>query len=172
MRRGKQPRLRAGRAMLAAVFLITGPLGADPGSDLSCAHFSPNPDDRSGPPIRFAAELSDHGQRAQTDSPGVGRGEFVLERDTLNFSWQVSFENLTSQAISLRIHGPVPAEGEAPPLFDAAPAGFKSPVEGQRTLSLGEVAHLVQNLMYINLSTTRYPVGEIRGRIRKLRPEC
>ena len=87
-------------------------------------------------------------------------------------SWRVTFQDLTSQPVALQMHGPVPAEGEAPALFDLAAAGFRSPVEGERTLSLGEVAYLVQHLLYVNLSTTGYPVGEIRGPVRKLRPEC
>ena len=122
--------------------------------------------------MRFSASLSDHGQRAQTDSHGVGHAEFVLERDTLKFSWKISFENLTSRPVALHIHGPVPAEGEAPALFDLASEPFSSPVEGERTLSLGEVAYLVQNLLYVNLHTERYPLGEIRGLVRKLRPSC
>ena len=169
---GKAWRLCASHVVTAVVLLGAGPLGADPGDDLSCAYFSPDPDDRSGPPIRFFADLSDDAQRAPTDSPGVGRADFVLERDTLKFSWRVSFENLTSQPVRLQIHGPVPAEGAAPALFAVAPESFSSPVEGERTLSLGEVAYLVQNLLYVNLSTTKYPVGEIRGAVRKLRPKC
>ncbi len=165
-------RLRTKRAALAVVLLFSGQAGAEPGEDLSCAFFSPDPDDRSGPPIRFHADLSAHGQRAPTDSPGVGRADFVLERDTFKFSWRVSFEALTSEPLALQIHGPVPAEGEAPALFDMVPQRFSSPVEGERILSLGEVAYLVQNLLYVNLRTTKYPEGEIRGLVKKLRPKC
>ena len=161
-----------GRAAWAAVLLAVGPAGAAPGEGLSCAHFSPDPDDRSGPAIHFSADLSDDPQRAPTDSPGVGHADFVLERETLTLSWRVTFRDLTSPPVALQMHGPVPAEGEAPPLFELAPAGFASPVEGERTLSLGEVAYLVQHLLYVNLTTTRYPVGEIRGPVRKLRPKC
>jgi hypothetical protein len=155
-----------------AVLLAAGAAGATPGEDLSCGYFSADPDDRSGPPIQFSADLADDPQRAPTNSPGVGHAHFVLQRDTLTLSWRVTFQGLTGQPVALQMHGPVPAEGEAPPLFELAPADFRSPVEGERTLSLGEVAYLVQNLLYVNLSTTRYPVGEIRGPVRKLRPQC
>ena len=159
-------------ALWAFVLLVAGPLGAAPEDDLSCAYFSPDPNDRAGPPIRFFADLSDHGQRAPTNSSGVGRADFVLERDTLRLTWQVTFADLTSRPIALQLHGPVPAEGEAPPIFALAPEQFTSPVEGERTLSLGEVAYLVQNLLYVNLLTTRYPMGELRGLVRKVRPAC
>jgi len=172
MRQATARRFRACPTTMVLALLLAVPLGAAPGDDLSCAHFSSDPDDRSGPPIRFFATLSADGQRAPTVSAGVGEAHFVLERDTLKFSWKVSFDDLTSSPVALRIHGPVPAEGDAPALFDVAPEGFRSPVEGERTLSVGEVTYLVRNSLYINLLTTKYPDGEIRGRVRKLRPEC
>jgi hypothetical protein len=165
-------RFRACPAVMALALLLAVPLRAAPGDDLSCAHFSSDPDDRSGPPIRFFATLSADGQRAPTVSAGVGQAHFVLDRDTLKFSWRVSFDDLTSPPVALRIHGPLPAEGEAPALFDIAPEGFRSPVEGERILSVGEVTYLVSNSLYINVLTKKYPDGEIRGRVRKLRPEC
>ena len=159
-------------ALAALVLIIPGAAAAEVGQDLSCAHFSSDPNDRSGPPIRFSADLSAAPQRAPTVSGGTGHAEFVLERDTLRLSWTVTFEGLTSAPSGLHLHGPIPAEGEAPAIFALAPSSFSSPVAGERTVSLGEVAYLVQNLMYVNLSTTKYPVGEIRGPLRKLRPEC
>ena len=172
MRQATARTSRACSAVISLALSVANPLGAAPGNGLSCAHFSSDPDDRSGPPIHFRATLSADGQRAPTASTGVGRADFVLERDTLKLSWSVSFDNLTSPPVALRIHGPVPAEGEAPALFDVAPEGFRSPVKGERTLSVGEVTYLVHNSLYINLLTTKYPDGEIRGRVRKLRPKC
>ena len=164
--------LGARSALVALVLLLPGAAAAEPGEDLSCAHFSPDPNDRSGPPIRFSADLSAAPQRAPTVSDGIGHADFVLERDSLRLSWTVTFQGLTSEPSGLHMHGPVPAEGEAPAIFALAPESFRSPVEGERILSLGEVAYLVQNLLYVNLSTTKYPVGEIRGPVRKLRPKC
>jgi hypothetical protein len=172
MRQATARRFRACTAVMALALLLAVPLGAAPGGDLSCAHFSSDPEDRSGPPIHFFATLSADGQRAPTVSGGVGRANFVLERDTLKFSWRVTFDELTSLPVALRIHGPLPAEGEAPALFDIAPEGFRSPLAGERILSVGEVTYLVSNSLYINVFTTKYPDGEIRGRLRKLRPEC
>ncbi len=147
-------------------------LGSDTNDGLSCGYFSTDPNDRSGPPIHFYADLSDDAEHLPTDSPGVGRADFVLERDTLKLSWTVRFKDLTSQTTGLHIHGPVPAEGLAPPIFDLAPERFTSPVEGEKILSQGEVAYFVQHLVYVNLHTTRYPEGELRGPVRKIPPKC
>jgi hypothetical protein len=176
-RRDKRRRLSTGRPLAVALALtlaltIAAPLRGKSVSEGACGYFSPDPDDRAGPPVRFSAQLSAAGQRAPTESPGVGRADFVLERDTLTMSWSISFAQLTSEPVALKLHGPLPAEGEAPALFDLTSGIPRSPVKGQRVLSLGEVAYAVQNLLYVNLSTTRYPVGEIRGTVRKLRPEC
>lgn len=137
-----------------------------------CLYLSPDPDDRSGPPVRLSATLDDFDQVHPTSSPGSGTVELVLERPTLSLSWVVEFENLTSEPVSLKVHGPTPAEGLAPPLFDMAVDGIRSQLTGQRTLSVGEVTSLVQSLLYVNLATERYPEGELRGRIRKVRPDC
>lgn len=147
-------------------------LVAQPAEDQSCGYFSTDPEDRSGPPIHFFAEIYDGPQRAPTESPGTGRAEFVLERDTLKLSWQVNFKDLTSQPVGLHLHGPVPAEGDAPIMFDLALEPFTSPVEGERILTLGEVAFLIQNLVFVNLHTTKYPLGELRGPVRKIAPKC
>lgn len=141
-------------------------------ADLSCAYFSKDPDDRSGPPITFYADLSDDAQSLPTDSPGIGRADFILERDTLKLFWTVKYSDLTTQPVALNMHGPKAAAVDAPVLFDMTPESFESPVKGERTLSLGEATNLVQHLLYINLQTTRYPEGELRGPVQKARPVC
>ena len=165
----------ARRIIVTLILLMAAPpntLFAQPKDDQTCGHFSTDPEDRSGPPIHFFADISDGPQRTPTESPGLGRAEFVLERDTLKFSWRVSFKDLTSQPVGLHLHAPVPAEGNAPVMFDLASERFTSPVEGEKILTLGEVAFLIQNIVYVNLHTTRYPLGELRGPVRKIAPKC
>lgn len=137
-----------------------------------CSHFSTDPDDRSGPPILFYADLWDGPQRLPTESPGTGRAEFILDRETLKLSWRVTFRDLTTDPVGLHIHGPVPAEGDAPAIFNLASEYPVSPVEGEKILSLGEVAYLVQHLLFVNLHTEKYPQGELRGPVKKIAPQC
>ena len=174
MKRGKVLRLLASPAWVVVALMGPGSVMAQStrSDDVSCLYFSKDPDDRSGPPIHFSADMSDDAQRLPTDSPGIGRADFVLERDTLKLSWTVSFGDLTTEPVGLHLHGPVPAEGTAPVMFDLASDSFRSPVDGEKVLSEGEVAYLVQNLVYVNLHTTRYPEGELRGPVRRIRPPC
>jgi len=158
-------------AMLNFSGLVFGQ-AAGPEMDMSCSYFSPNPNDTAGPPILFFADLSADAQAAPTESRGIGRADFVLERENLNLSWRLTFRNLTTEPVGVHIHAPVSPGSEAPVLFDMAPGGISAPVEGERILTLGEVAYLVQNLMYVNLHTFRYPAGELRGAVKKARPRC
>jgi len=160
-----------GVAMLTFSGLVFGQSAA-PDMDMFCAYFSPHPNDTSGPPILFFADLSADAQAAPTESPGIGRADFVLERDTLNFSWRFSYSNLTTKPSGLHIHAPVSPGSEAPILFDLAPKGISGVVEGEQVLTLNEVGYLIRNLMYVNLHTSKYPAGELRGSVKKVRPKC
>lgn len=141
--------------------------------DMSCAYFSPNPEDRGGPPIRFFADLSADEESAVTESPGVGRVDFVLDRKTLLLRWSVSFRKLTSAPLGLHVHGPQTPGGEAGILFQLAPPrALRDGVTGSLVLDDGLLGYLVQDRLYVNLKTRKYPVGELRGPIRKARPDC
>ena len=140
--------------------------------DLSCAYFSPDPDVDGGPPILFYADLSADEESAVTESPGVGRVDFVLEHDTLKIFWVLTYRDLTTSPIGAHVHGPQTLGGEAAILFDVAPEGLASPTSGSKLLSEGELAYLVSDRMYVNLHTEKYVAGELRGSIRKQRPEC
>lgn len=143
-----------------------------PKPDMSCAYFSPDPGAVDGPPIVFFADLSADEQSAVTESPGVGRVDFRLERETLEFSWTVTYRDLTAEATGVHVHGPQTPGGEAAILFDIAPDGVTSPVSGSKVINEGELAYLVSDRMYVNLPTTTYPAGELRGQIQKQRPQC
>lgn len=128
--------------------------------------------DEDGPPIHFKAEISAEDQSAYTESDGLGVARFVLERSTLEFSWVVEFSGLTSTAVALAVHGPDTVGGNAGVLFDLAPEGnISSPVQGSVILTQGQLQYLLTGKMYVNLRTRNYPLGELRGQVRRQRPE-
>ena len=129
------------------------------------------PKDEDGPPIRWAAVLTDEQESAPTYSPGSGLAEFVLDRKTLRFSWKVNFTNLTSEVIGAAVHGPQTLGGEANALFDLAPKGLgKLPLEGSIVLHDGDIQLLTTDRFYVQIRTKKYPVGELRGQLVKQRP--
>ena len=137
-----------------------------------CGYYSPDENDTSGPPIHFYADLSADEQSAVTESPGIGRADLVLERSSLDLSWKITFSDTTTPATGVHIHGPQTSGGEAGIVIDLAPDGVTDPVEGATTLTEGTLIYLVQDRLYINLHTTKYPAGELRGHIKKARAKC
>ncbi len=124
-----------------------------------------------GPPIKFLALLSADEQSAPTESPGSGQAEFVLDRPTQRLAWTVTYGNLTSNAVAAHVHGPQTPGGNAGVLFDLAPDGIGSPLTGSRVINDGELEYLLTGRMYVNIHTTRYPPGELRGQVMRQRPE-
>lgn len=141
-------------------------------SDLSCGYFSPDENDTAGPPIHFYAEMNADEESAVTESPGTARADFVLERSTLELSWKLTYSNTNSAATGVHIHGPQTPGGEAGVIVDLAPEGMTNPVEGSTILTEGTMIYMVQDRLYVNLHTTTYPAGELRGHIKKVRPKC
>ena len=125
-----------------------------------------------GPPIRFRALLSADEQTVTTESPGVGCALFVLDRPTLRISWTVTYKDLTSAAVAAHVHGPQGVGSNAGVLWDLAPEGMKSPLTGSIVLNDGQLEYLLTDRVYVNLHSRRYPEGELRGQIRRLRPEA
>ncbi|MBL8645418.1 MAG: CHRD domain-containing protein [Rhodospirillaceae bacterium] len=119
--------------------------------------------------IFFGAALSADEQSAPTESPGSGIAEFRLERDTLRLSWKVTFKDLTSPPIEAGLYGPENVGGNAGLLVDLAPKGLKSPLEGSVILSDGDFQYLITTRVYVNIMTTTYKDGELRGQVRRLR---
>jgi len=124
-----------------------------------------------GPPINFLAILSSEEQSAPTESPGSGRAEFILDRPTQRLEWAITYAGLTSSATGAHIHGPQTPGGNAGVLFDLAAGGLSSPLKGSVILNDGALEYLLTGRMYVNIHTTKYPPGELRGQIMRQRPQ-
>ncbi len=120
-------------------------------------------------PIRFEADLSADEQSAPTESPGTGHAEFTLERATLKFSWVVTFDKLTSPLTQAVVRGPQKPGTNAGVLFELGPATAKSPIKGSIVINDGQLEYLLAGRMYVNLHTTKWKDGELRGQIHRIR---
>lgn len=124
----------------------------------------------TGPPIKWTTDLNADEMSWTVDSPGVGRADFVLERETMKFSWTVTYDKLTSAATKVAIHGPQTPGGEAGVLIDLGGKGLSSPVVGEAVINDGQLRYLVTDRFYIQIATKKNEKGEIRGQLRRLRP--
>ena len=124
-----------------------------------------------GPPIKFRTTLSADEQSAPTESPGLGVAEFILYRPTQRLDWTITYTTLTSNAVAAHIHGPQTPGGNAGVLVDLAPEGMTSPLTGSVMLNDGELEYLLTGRLYVNIHSAKYPAGELRGQIMRVRPE-
>jgi hypothetical protein len=127
-------------------------------------------EDADGPPIHFYADLSADEQSAVTDSPALGRADFILERATLRFSWVVTYSDLTSAPTAAGLHGPQTPGGNAGLLVDIAESGLGSPIKGSTIITDGELDYMLTGKVYVNLRTVKFDLGELRGQIMRKRP--
>jgi hypothetical protein len=119
--------------------------------------------------IIFTAKLSDNEQSVPTYSPGSGLAEIRLERATLKITWNVTYSGLTSPAISAGLYGPENVGANAGRFVDLGVNGLKSPLRGSKVLSDGEFQYLITGRVYVNIHTTKYKDGELRGQLRRQR---
>lgn len=123
----------------------------------------------TGPPILFEARLSADAQTAPTDSPGIGLAQFSLERSTLKLTWQVTFTGLTTAPTAVHIHGPARLGDDAPPVIDIAAASPTSPLKGSAVLTEIQLELFLKGRVYVNIHSAKFPKGEIRGQIERVR---
>ncbi len=120
-------------------------------------------------PIHFVADLSADEESAPTESPGTGRAEFTLERETLKLSWVVTFDKLSAPLTEAVVRGPQKPGTNAGVLFELGPKTAKSPIKGSTTLNDGQLEYLLAGRMYVNLHTQKWKDGEVRGQIHRVR---
>lgn len=123
----------------------------------------------TGPPILFEARMSADAQTAPTESPGTGLAQFSLDRSDLKLTWTVTFAGLTSAPTAVHIHGPARLGDDGPPVIDIAATAPKSPLKGSAILSEIQLELFLKGRVYVNVHTTKYPKGELRGQIERVR---
>jgi len=95
-------------------------------------------------------------------SLGTGSGCFELDVGALTLTYNIQFAGLTAAQTGAHIHGFAPPGTAAPVLF---PLALGSPISGTIALTAGELAGILNGQTYVNIHTSNYPNGEIRGQI-------
>jgi hypothetical protein len=113
-------------------------------------------------PITFVATLTSSQEVPSNASPAIGFATLILNDDgTATFS--MSFSGLTTNETAAHIHGPAPPGVNAGVLIPL-PLGQISNL--QLTLTPQQVGFLQAGQLYINVHTSRFPGGEIRGQLQ------
>lgn len=119
--------------------------------------------------IIFTANLTPDDESIPTESPATGFAEVRLERATLKLTWKVTYKGLTSKPIIAGLYGPENVGANAGQVVNLGVRGLASPIQGSEVLSDGVFQYLITGRVYVNIHTTRYKEGELRGQLRRQR---
>jgi aldose sugar dehydrogenase len=111
-------------------------------------------------PSVFTANLTPAQETPPTNSSGTGTATLLLSPDEKEARLSLNFSDLTSAETGAHIHGPGAAGVVAPIIFPLANGNLSDVVI---SLTPEDVANLKSGLLYINVHTSSFPNGEIRG---------
>jgi hypothetical protein len=115
----------------------------------------------------FFASLDGLQEVGPNASPGTGTATLVLDNAQANLSYVVTYTGLTAARTAAHIHGPAAPGVNAGVLHGLLnQTGTTSgSANGVWALSATNVGQLFSGLLYVNIHTSNFPGGEIRGQI-------
>jgi hypothetical protein len=115
-------------------------------------------------PVRYAATLRGNNEIPVVQTAGTGMAQFNLVGNELWYN--VDYTNLSAPAAVVEINGPATQAQTAPPLlFLVNPGGTSGTISGNLILTGAQLSTLIDLKTYLNILTTNYNTGEIRGQI-------
>ncbi len=116
----------------------------------------------------FQATLSGLGENPVNASPGTGFGTVVLNAAQTQITVNESWSGLTAPATASHIHGPGGIGTNAAILFpfSGVPAATAGSIPEQTfAITAQQVSYLFAGFLYMNVHTSTFPGGEIRGQL-------
>jgi len=110
--------------------------------------------------LLFTATLAGSQETPPNNSTATGRATLVLSPDEKTARVSLTFAGLSSGQTDAHIHGPAAAGVSAPAVFPL-PLGQVS--DFAIALTSAQVQDLKNGLFYINVHSSNFPTGEIRG---------
>jgi len=118
---------------------------------------------KSKPGLIFVATLNGVQEVPSNNSSAAGMATLVLSPDETTARLSLNFSGLSSGQTDAHIHGPAAPGNTAPPLFQL-PLGQIS--DYQISLTVAQVQDLKNGLHYLNVHSSMFPGGEIRGQFQ------
>lgn len=94
---------------------------------------------------------------------GTGSATITFDTDTSLLSWNLSYSGLSAAATMAHFHGPAATNQNAGVQVGIGVAS--NPAIGSATLTSTQSTQLLNELWYINIHTSNFPAGEIRGQV-------
>jgi glucose/arabinose dehydrogenase len=111
-------------------------------------------------PTLFVANLDGSQETPPHAVDAKGTATLLLDKDETTARVSLRFRGLSSSETAAHIHAPAAAGQTAPPAFDLPSGNFE---DFQITLTPQQVSDLKAGLFYVNVHSTTFPAGEIRG---------
>ena len=93
---------------------------------------------------------------------GTGSATITFDTNTNLLSWNVSWSGLSAPATLAHFHGPaLPTQNAGVQVG----IGVPSPRVGSQVISGAQATDLLNGLWYINIHSSNFPAGEIRGQV-------
>ena len=108
----------------------------------------------------FVTDLT--GAQTGSTSPAKGSGTLSFDDVTNQLDWNINFAGLTGTQTAAHFHGPA-GLGENAGVQITLPLG--SPLVGFAVLSDTQETQLLSELWYLNIHSSLFPAGEIRGQL-------
>lgn len=121
-----------------------------------------------GLPLNFTAIIRGDFEVPPTASAAVGVGVFQLDTTDNYFSYQILFTDvlLSGTEIAAHIHGPAAPGANGPVIIPLPFGAYKAGAVDLDSVPGANPADLVDGLWYVNIHSTVFPGGEIRGQIQ------
>ncbi len=100
-------------------------------------------------------------------SNSFGNAHLIFDKTTDELCFSISYSALSSAEIAAHFHGPASAGTNAGVLFALPPGSPKNDCVGP--LSKQQRKDLEKGLFYINVHSTMWPGGEIRGQVLQIK---
>jgi hypothetical protein len=103
-----------------------------------------------------------------SNSKGQGTAEVSVDPATNEMTYTVSYSGLTGPATMAHIHGPASPGSNAGVVvpFKEVTGGVEK-ASGKAKLTQAQAGDLAAGKYYVNVHTSQYPGGEIRGQLKK-----
>ena len=113
--------------------------------------------------VALKAALNGAEEVPPTDSKGMGSATLNVDTEKRQLTWIMTFSGLSGDATAAHLHGPADKGANAPPAVDIS----KNIEKGMAELSESQLADLLSGKVYVNIHTSKFPDGEIRGQVTK-----
>ena len=115
---------------------------------------------------KFTADLTATAVVPPTTSTATGAAEVTFDTASKMLTWTVTYKGLTGKPTAAHFHGPAAVGANAGPVVGLT-GSLDSPIKGSFTLNDKQASELEAGMWYLNVHTSKYADGEIRGQVVK-----